>query len=292
MNLQEGAEHAVEAAQHTAEAAAEGGGHAEAGGDLLIEHVTDSNTWHFFGDVGIHLPEIHLFGLDLSITLHVIMMWISALLVLLLFWRMAASMRREKANMSSGMYALFEMLVLFVRDEIAAKTMGDDLGRKMTPLLLTFFFFILMCNLLGLIPFMATATGNLSVTGALAVTAFVAVQAQGIRHNGIGGYIKSFIPGGVPIFLVPIIFPIEILGQFTRHFALCMRLFANMIAGHVVIIALITLIFIFGTALVSPISVGLSLFIYLLEILVAFIQAYIFTILVALFIGMAAHPEH
>ncbi len=285
MSIQEGV-------QHAAEEAAQSGGHGEAGGQLLIEHVTDSEVWHFIKGFEIHLPEIHLFGIDLSISLHVIMMWIAAALVFLFFWRMAVAMRSERAHVPKGPFALMEMLVLFVRDEIAIKTMGEKLGRKMAPLMLTFFFFILICNLLGLIPFMATATGNINVTAALAITAFVVVQAQGIRHNGLLGYVKSFIPGGVPIFLVPIIFPVEVLSQFTRHFALCMRLFANMIAGHVVIIALITMIFIFGTILVSPISVGLSLFIYLLEILVAFIQAYIFTMLASLFIGIAAHPEH
>lgn len=284
---------ALQDAAHTAaEAGAQGAGHGESSGQVLIEHITNSQVWHFFKDVELHLPQIHLFGLDLSITLHVLMMWIAGLLVLGLFWRMAVNMRREKARIPRGAFVLLEMMVLFVRDEIAVKTMGEKLGRKMAPLILTFFFFILVCNLLGLIPFMATATGNINVTAALAVIAFFTVQGQGIRSNGFGGYIRSFIPSGVPVLLVAIIFPIEILSQFTRHFALCMRLFANMIAGHVVVLALITLIFIFGTVLVSPISVGLSVFIYLLEILVDFIQAYVFTMLAALFIGMAAHPEH
>jgi len=284
---------ALQDAAHTAaEAGTQGAGHGESSGQVLIEHITNSRVWHFFKDVEIHLPQFHLFGLDLSITLHVLMMWIAGLLVVGLFWRMAVNMRRQKARIPRGAFVLLEMMVLFVRDEIAVKTMGEKLGRKMAPLILTFFFFILFCNLLGLVPFMATATGNINVTAALAVIAFFTVQGQGIRSNGFGGYVRSFIPSGVPVLLVAIIFPIEILSQFTRHFALCMRLFANMIAGHVVVLALITLIFIFGTVLVSPISIGLSVFIYLLEILVDFIQAYVFTMLAALFIGMAAHPEH
>lgn len=277
---------------HAAEQAAHGGEGGGASGQVLIDHVTDSGVWHLFKDVHITLPEIHLFGLDLSISLHVLMMWISAALVFGLFAGMARSMKRSENNVARGGFALLEMMVEFVRDEIAYTTMGKSLGRKMTPLMLTFFFFILFCNLLGLFPFMATATGNINVTAALAILAFIIVQGQGIRHNGLMGYVKSFVPSGVPLFLVPIIFPIEVMGQFTRHFALCMRLFANMIAGHVVILALITLIFIFGSILVSPISVGLSLFMYLLEILVAFIQAYIFAMLAGLFIGMAAHPDH
>lgn len=275
------------------ETAAQEGAHgAESSGQEIIHHITDSQVWHFFNDFEIHLPEIHLFGLDISISLHVLMMWISGIALLLLFAGMARSMKKNGKGLATGGFALLEMLVLFVRDEIAYKTMGEKLGRKMLPILLSFFFFILFCNLLGLIPFMATATGNINVTAALAVLVFILVQAQGLLHNGVKGYLQSFIPGGVPLVLAAIIFPIEILSQFTRHFALCIRLFANMIAGHAVIISLITLIFIFGSLLVSPISVGLSLFIYLLEILVAFIQAYIFTMLASMFIGMAAHPEH
>ncbi len=277
---------------HGVEHAAHGGGGDGGTGQVLIEHVTDSDVWHLFKDIHVPLPEIELFGLDFSISLHVVMMWVSAALLLGIFGGMARSMQRSEKNVPRGGFALLELLVEFVRDEIAFTTMGKQLGRKMTPLMLTFFFFILFCNLLGLIPFMATATGNINVTAALAVLAFVVVQAQGVMHNGFIGYVKSFIPSGVPVFLIPIIFPIEVMGQFTRHFALCMRLFANMIAGHVVILALFVLIITLGTVLVSPVSVGLSLFVYLLEILVAFIQAYIFTMLAGLFIGMAAHPDH
>lgn len=284
-------EKVAEEGGHGAEhGAGHGGG--ESSGAEIIHHITDTQVWHFFKDVEIHLPEFHLFGLDLSISKHVLMLWIAGALVFLLFRSMAKSMQREKSGIARGGFALFEMLVLFVRDEIAIKSMGEKLGRKLTPFLLTTFFFILFANLLGLIPFMATATGNVSTTAALAVMVFILVQVQGVIHNGAMGYIKSFIPSGVPAPLAAIIFPIEILSQFTRHFALCIRLFANMIAGHVVILSLITLIFVFGTVLISPFSVGLALFIYLLEILVAFIQAYIFTMLAAMFVGMAAHPEH
>ncbi|MBD3276078.1 MAG: F0F1 ATP synthase subunit A [Candidatus Marinimicrobia bacterium] len=283
-------EQVAEEGGHGAGHGGHGGG--ESSGAEIIHHITDTQVWHFFKDVEIHLPEFHLFGLDLSISKHVLMLWISGALVFLLFRGMAKSMQREKSGIARGGFALFEMLILFVRDEIAIKSMGEDLGRKLTPFLLTTFFFILCANLLGLIPFMATATGNVSTTAALAVMVFVLVQVQGVIHNGGMGYIKSFIPSGVPGPLAAIIFPIEILSQFTRHFALCIRLFANMIAGHVVILSLITLIFVLGTILVSPLFVGLALFIYLLEILVAFIQAYIFTMLAAMFVGMAAHPEH
>ncbi|MCF7803711.1 MAG: F0F1 ATP synthase subunit A [Candidatus Marinimicrobia bacterium] len=282
----------AEGAAKAAEQGAHGGGHEESTGEVLIHHVTDSDVWHFFKDIELHLPEIHLFGIDFSISLHVIMMWIAAVLVFLLFRRMAVSMQKQGSLVARGPFALLEMMVLFVRDEIAYATMGEKVGRRMTPLLLTFFFFILFCNLLGLVPFMSTATGNINVTAALALVTFLVIQAQGMKENGVLGYWKSLVPSGVPVFLVPIMIPVEFLGLFTKPFALCMRLFANMIAGHVVILSLIMLIFTFGSLFIAPISVGFALFIYLLEILVAFIQAYIFTMLSALFIGMAAHPEH
>ena len=282
----------AESAAKAAEQGAHGGGHEESTGEILIHHVTDSNVWHFFKDVEFHLPTFELFGIDFSISKHVIMMWIAAGLVFLLFRRMAKSMQKQNSLMAKGPFALMEMMVLFVRDEIAYTTMGEKIGRRMTPLLLTFFFFILFTNMLGLVPFMATATGNINVTAALALVTFIVIQIQGMKENGVVGYWKSLVPSGVPVFLVPIMIPVEFLGLFTKPFALCMRLFANMIAGHVVILSLIMLIFTFGTLFIAPISVGFALFIYLLEILVAFIQAYIFTMLSALFIGMAAHPEH
>ena len=283
---------AEEVVKTAAEHASEMADQEETAGQIIIHHVTNSDIWHFVKDLKVHLPTFHLFGMDLSISLHVVMMWISALLAILLFAMMARSMRRQQAFIPKGIYSLMEMLVLFVRDDIAYTTMGKKVGKRMTPLMLTFFFFILFCNLLGLFPFMATATGNINVTAALAIVAFLVIQFQGMRENGPINYWKSLVPSGVPTMLVPLMIPVEFIGLFTKPFALCMRLFANMIAGHVVIISFLMLIFTFGTLLFAPISVGFALFIYLLELLVAFIQAYIFTMLTGLFIGMAAHPEH
>ena len=163
---------------------------------------------------------------------------------------------------------------------------------KFLPFLLTIFFFILTCNFLGLIPGAATSTSNISVTATLAVISFIVTQAGGMMRNGIFGYFKGLIPHGIPAWLLPIMFVVEILGLFTKPFALAIRLFANMTAGHIVILALLGLIFILKTPFVSPVSVLFALFIYLLEILVSLIQAYIFTMLSALFIGMAVHQEH
>ncbi|MDP3441315.1 MAG: F0F1 ATP synthase subunit A, partial [Ignavibacteria bacterium] len=160
------------------------------------------------------------------------------------------------------------------------------------PYLLTAFFFILTCNFLGLLPYGSTATGNIAVTATLATLSFIVIQLGGIKHNGFFGYFKGLLPHGLPAWLIPIMLVVELLGLFTKPFALAIRLFANMTAGHIVILALLGLIFILNTYVVIPVSIAFALFIYLLEILVALIQAYIFTMLSSLFIGMAVHQEH
>jgi F-type H+-transporting ATPase subunit a len=197
-----------------------------------------------------------------------------------------------------GMGAALEGLVLFIRDEIAEPNIGHGDGRKFTPLLCSFFSFILVAALLGLMPFAATSTGNLAVTMGLALVSFAAQQYAGISRYGIAGHFHNLIPPGLPAWLLPIMIPVEILSMFTKPFALMIRLFANMLAGHMVITTLLLLISLMGQiswlggVAMAPVSILLSLFIMLLEVLVAFIQAYIFTLLSAIFIGMYAHPAH
>ena len=197
-----------------------------------------------------------------------------------------------------GMGAALEGLVLFIRDEIAEPNIGHGDGRKFTPLLCSFFSFILVAALLGLMPFAATSTGNLAVTMGLALVSFAAQQYAGISKYGIAGHFHNLIPPGLPAWLLPIMIPVEILSMFTKPFALMIRLFANMLAGHMVITTLLLLISLMGQiswlggVAMAPVSILLSLFIMLLEVLVAFIQAYIFTLLSAIFIGMYAHPAH
>lgn len=261
-------------------------------GDFISHHLQNSHEWHL-PFLHINLPRfepINFLGMsiDMSITLHVVMLWVASLILMLVFW---LSFRKRKA-VPTGTAAVLESLVLFVRDEIAIPNMGEKNGKKQTPFLATIFFFILTLNLMGLVPLFTTATGNISVTAALAVMTFLLTQLHGMKENGVGGYFKSLVPSGVPLLLLPILIPIEILGMFTKPFALAVRLFANMTAGHTVIFGLLGLIIILGTVFVSPVSVGFALFINTLEILIAFIQAYIFTVLSALFIGMAMHPEH
>jgi F-type H+-transporting ATPase subunit a len=228
--------------------------------------------------------------LDLVPTKHVLMMWLAA--VLLMVSVLAGSNRNKAKLVPRGTSAnLFEMLVLFVRDEIAIKNIGKEDGHRYTPYLLTAFFFILFMNLLGLVPWMATATGNLAVTAALALCTFVVTQAASIRAAGLGGYLKH-LTGGVHWGLWPIMIPVEFLGLFTKPFALTVRLFANMLAGHIVIFFLLGLIFILNHPAVAVVSVPFAMAIYLLELFVAFVQAYIFTMLSALFIGMGVAMGH
>ena len=197
-----------------------------------------------------------------------------------------------------GIGSAVEGLVLFVRDEIAEPNIGHGDGRRFTPLLCSFFFFILVAALLGLMPFAATSTGNLAVTMGLALVSFAAQQYAGMSKYGVAGHFRNLVPPGLPAWLLPIMIPVEILSMFTKPFALMIRLFANMLAGHMVITTLLLLIALMGRiswlggAAMAPVSILLSLFIMMLEVLVAFIQAYIFTLLSAIFIGMYAHPAH
>ena len=190
---------------------------------------------------------------------------------------------------------IVETIVVFIRDEVAISNMGPA-GIRYVPYLLTTFFYILLMNLCGLVPYGATATGNIMVTAGLAVIAFIMIQYSAIKSQGLKHYL-AHLSGGVHWLLWPIMIPIEILGLFTKPFALCMRLFANMTGGHIVILSLLGLIFIFRSFVIAPIPVLFVVGIYLLELFVAFLQAYVFTMLTALFMGLgmkseSKHAEH
>ncbi|GJQ61646.1 MAG: ATP synthase subunit a 2 [Melioribacteraceae bacterium] len=255
----------------------------------IMHHILDGNYLEFPPFGVVHLPELHLLGMDISITRHVIFMWLAVIILVFLLGRVAKAYK--KSLVPKGINNLMEVLILFVRDEIARPTIGHGF-EKFVPYLLTAFFFILTCNFLGLVPYGATATSNIAVTASLATISFIVIQAGGIMKNGFFGYFKGLLPHGLPTWLIPIMFVVELLGLFTKPFALAIRLFANLTAGHIVIMALLGLIFILQTYFVAPVSVAFALFIYLLEILVALIQAYIFTMLSSLFIGMAVHQDH
>jgi F-type H+-transporting ATPase subunit a len=273
--------HGAAAAGHAEEA------HGAEEGVNIVHHLADSNTIEFppFGE--IHLPEIHLFGLDLSITKYTVYMWLAAALLLLVLLPMA----RRRGGVYHGLFNAFEALIVYVRDEIVYANLGREEGKPYVPFIATLFFFILFMNLLGLVPYGATPTGNLAVTGVLALFAMAAIEISGIVANGPVRYAKSLVPEGVPMFLAPIMIPIEIIGHFAKPFALMVRLFANMTAGHVVILSMLGLIFLLKAWAVVPVSIGFALFIFLLEILIAFIQAYIFAVLTAVFIQLSRHPH-
>ena len=262
---------------------------AGSGSDWILHHVMDGNYLDFSPFFKLYLPHFELFGLDLSITRHVIFMWLGSIL---LFWVMTRVAKAYKSSMvPKGFTNFWEVFIVFVRDEIAKPTIGKGF-EKFLPYLLTAFFFILFGNFIGLVPFSATFTSNIAVTATMAIFSFLFTQIGGIRNNGLFGYFKGLIPHGVPVLLLPIMVIVEFLGLLTKPFALAIRLFANMTAGHIVVYALISLIFVMQSVAWAGLAIPMALFIYSLEILVALLQAYIFTILSGLFIGMAVHQEH
>jgi F-type H+-transporting ATPase subunit a len=257
----------------------------------IMHHVLDANHLNL-GPLGnLYLPQIHIFGFDISITRDIFIIWVVSVILIVL--SILAARGYKKSIIPKGIANIFEIIIEFVRDEIVKPSIGKGY-EPFLPYLLTLFFFVLFCNIFGLIPApnLVVPTGNIAVTAALAGISFIAIQFSGIRSYGFVNYFKGLVPKGMPGLILIIIIPLELLGLFTKPFALCIRLFANMVAGHIVIFSLLGLIFIMHTIYVSPVAVGFTLFIELLELLVALIQAYIFVMLTSLFIGMAKHMEH
>jgi F-type H+-transporting ATPase subunit a len=226
--------------------------------------------------------------LDFSITKNVVSMLFAAFLVFFMFTSLAKAYKKN-GSLPSGFGRVLEPLIIFIRDEIAIPNIGEKKYRKFMGYLLTVFFFIWILNLLGMTPLGINVTGNIAVTVCLALFTFIITQFSANKD-----YWKHiFWMPGVPVPMKIILMPIELLGTLTKPFALLIRLFANITAGHVVIMSLIAMIFV-GKNLASdmPISIGLTLFISIIEILVAFLQAFIFTMLSSLFIGMAVQDHH
>jgi len=229
--------------------------------------------------------------LDFSMTKTVIGMLSAAIIGLLLFLSLARSYKKTGISHPKGIQSFLEPVVLFVRDDIAIPNLGHKFEKYM-PYLLTVFFFILINNIMGLIPFPppfgANVTGNIALTFTLALCTFLVTQFSGNK-----GYWKHiFATPGVPFWLLPVMIPVEIIGLFSKPFALMIRLFANITAGHIIVLSLICLIFIFDTLALAPVSIFFVIFMDCLELLVAFLQAYIFTLLSALFISMAVQEHH
>ena len=244
--------------------------------EMLEHHILDHRIANGLTIGALHLP----------ITKHAVMMWIAAGILVVVLPILA----RSWPLVPSGIKNLLEVFVIFVRDEMVLPNTGEE-GRPYLPYFLTTFFFILVVSLLVMVPGAATATGKISVTAALALCTLVLINVAGIREYGFFHHFKNFIPHGLPGWLVPLMLPLELVGLLTKSFALCIRLFANMIAGHVVILAFLSLIFLFSSVLIAPASVAAAVGLGLLEVFVAFLQAYIFTLLSAIFVGASLHPH-
>ena len=238
---------------------------------------------------------------DLSITKTVLAIFINAFIVVLLFLAVAQSYKKRKGQAPKGLQSVMEPLILFIRDDVAKASIGEEKFERYLPYLMTLFFFILFSNLFGIFPFFpggANVTGNIAVTGVMAFFTFVITTVSGNKHY----WTDIFNTPGVPWWLklpVPLMPFVEVLGIFTKPFVLAVRLFANMVSGHIVLAGFISLIFIFGKIAVglgygvSVFSMAFAIFLDLLEVLVAFIQAYVFVLLSALYFGMATEvPEH
>jgi F-type H+-transporting ATPase subunit a len=253
-------------------------------GQALMHHVTDGHSWRVLPYTPkIALNDIAAGPLTIPLTAHVAMMLLTAVLMIVLF----VGAFRKRTPVPRGLASALEPLVLFVRDGLVFPSMGEELGRRWLPFMNTIFFFILFSNMLGLIPLFPTITANLSITAALAVMVFISVLTIGMRRHGFIGFFKNLIPSGIPAPIGFFLFFIELAGLLIRNGVLAIRLFANMLAGHFVIFSLLMLM-VLVHPLTGVISVPLALFIDLLEVLVAIIQAMVFTMLSASFIGMAA----
>lgn len=228
--------------------------------------------------------------LDFSITKAVFGMLVAAVIFLWMMLSLAATYKKSGISAPKGFQGFLEPVIIFIRDDVAIPNIGEKKYGRYMPYLLTVFFFILINNLLGLIPifpFGANVTGNISVTFVLALFTFLITQFSGNKAH----WRHVFAAPGVPLWLLPVMIPIELIGLISKPFALMIRLFANITAGHIIVLSLITLIFIFETVLVAPVSIAFVLFMDCIELLVAFLQAYVFTLLSALFIGMATQDE-
>ncbi len=228
--------------------------------------------------------------LDFSITKNVFMMWVSVLVILLIFISAASKYKKSNNFMPRGIASFVEPLVVFIRDEVAIPMIGEKKYRRYMPFLLSVFFFIWVNNIFGLIPILngANVSGNIAFTVSLAFFTFIITSFSGNKN-----YWKHiFWMPGVPVPMKIFLMPIEIVGMFVKPISLTIRLFANITAGHIIILSLMSLIFIFESVAIAPVSVGFSLFILIIEIVVTAIQAYIFTVLSALYIGTATEEEH
>jgi F-type H+-transporting ATPase subunit a len=309
-----------EAAQELVERAAQAAGEKFDAGTTIIEHLSNDAEHPI-----VRLPRV--LGIDLSVTKHVFMLWLVAAIVFVaVTWAVRRYLKQDRLVPSGFMNGL-EAVVEFVRDTIVLPNVGKKWVNTWTPLVLTFFIFILCANSIGLIPIFdllalldrlvlhtgpdsflnrvlrggATATANPNVTAALATVTFGAIIVAGSKAHGFVKHWKNLVPHGFNPLIYVLLVPIEILGMFVRPFALTMRLAANMMGGHIAILAILSFVFLFtemfhraiaGIGVGLVVSVPLAVAISALEIIVVLVQAYVFTLLTAVFIGMAIHAQH
>jgi F-type H+-transporting ATPase subunit a len=270
----------------------EDGKYEMAHGHISLAGAHDHASDHGEGEEHEHAGKLY----DLSITKSVFGMLFIMGLLLFMFGRAASSYRKNPGQAPRGLTNVLEPLVMFVRDDIAIPSLGAKKAEKFLPFLLTVFFFILFANLLGLIPFIGgfNITGTIGITAVMATFVFLLTTLNGNKHYW--GHL--FWPPGVPIFVMPIIIPIEIVGMFLKPIVLMIRLTANITAGHIIILSFVSLVLIFGeTSVVAGYGVGVfstlfMIFMYCIELLVAFLQAFIFTLLAAIYFGEATHEAH
>lgn len=254
-------------------------------------HETGAGAMDFSELISRHLVDHHLwtFGGGFGFTKQMLMMSVAGLIATVLVLLAA----RGPGELRTAL----DYYIIFLRQDIVEPALGEDADLYL-PYFLTLFLFIFCMNVMGLFPGGMTPTGNISVTAALSITTFLMIQGSGIWRHGFFKHFANLIPHGVPLWAIPMVFGIEFMGYFTKCVALCIRLFANMTAGHLVILLFLGLILFFGQSNpwaglgVGLISVPLALGLYALELIVALVQAYVFTVLTAIFVGGALHPQH
>ena len=272
----------------------------EFSGDLILHHVTNNPNKTI-----LDLPPI--FGIDFSVSKHVLMLWVVSFITVSIALY-ATHIYRNNKNVTNRMSTLFEVMMEFIKNDIVMPNIGKAHSGAWTPLIATFFIFILVGNFVGMIPFFekvpgvdgsATVTGNFAVTAALACITFVSIIIAGTLKHGFIGHWKNMIPKGVPAPVLIILIPTEILGMFIKPLALTLRLGANMTAGHIGLLAIFGIPMILAQTygyetgmVIGLLSVLLNVGIFMLEIIVCLVQAYVFALLSAVFIGMAIHADH
>jgi F-type H+-transporting ATPase subunit a len=261
-------------------------GGSEKPGEIVIHHLTDRTVdYSFISWLNSHIFNQKFFGfLDLKVTWWVLMIWIVFLICLLIFIPLSRSVVKSINGSSSRWVNMWEAIIEYLNQEVLEPNFGKK-SKKIAPYFLTVFFFILFSNLIGLIPGFNSPTGNLSVTGALALLSFIMMVTVGLVKHGPFWLITGIVPHGIPWPIIPLMWAIELVGLFMKPIVLMIRLFANMLAGHIVIIVFILLIIMFQNLFIAFGSIPGAIFVYALEILVSFVQAYVFTMLTAIFIA-------